>query len=606
MTKVETTQAILPSLSVVESAHRPPESEAREMPITLSSGPQVVRFGAYEVDLRAGELRKQGLRIRLPEQPFQLLAILLEHPGQVVTRDELQKRLWPDGTFVDFEQGLNAAVRRLREALDDSAEAPRLIETLPRRGYRFIGALAASAGRIESLAVLPLANLSGDPEQEYFTEGLTEALISTLAKIGALRVTSRTSAMRYKKTDKSLPQIARELNVDAVVEGTVQRSGERLRISAQLLHAPTDTHLWAESYDRDLRDVLALQSEVAQAIAREIRIKLTPVDQARFAEARPVVPEAYEAYLKGLYHWNKRNKEDLKKGIHWFQQAIAKDPTYSPAHLGLADCLSVLGWGGFVAPDEGCGRAKRLLPEALEMDHASGEAHASLGFATMLYDYDFTTAETEFERSIELSPRYATAHHWFGLYLALMGRFEEGYTEIKRAIRLDPHSAQIRVTLGFVFSCWRRYDQAIEQYERALEMDPNFLWAHCNMGFTYVDQSKYDRGIAAGRRAVELSQGAMSMIALLGYEYAVAGRLAEARKTLEQLREISKQQYVTSYVVARIYAVLREADEALHWLGTAYQERAAWMVLLKVDHPFDYLRSDPRFQDLMRRMNFPA
>lgn len=564
-----------------------------------------VRFGVFEVDLRAGELRKQGIKIKLQEQPFQILQMLLEHPGGVVTRDELQKRIWPSDTFVDFEQGLYNAIKRLREALGDSPETPRYIETLPRKGYRFIGRMKAIAPRIESLVVLPLENLSRDPDQEYFAEGMTDSLTSNLAKIGALRVVSRTTAMRYKKTDKTLPQIARELNVDAVVEGTVQRSGDRVHISAKLLDASTDTHLWAESYDRVLTEVLALQTEVARAIANEIQVKLTPVDQARFPEARPVVPEAYEAYLKGLYHWNKVNREDLKEGIHWFQQAIAKDPRYSAAHLGLADCLSVLSWGGFVAPDEGCGRAKRLLLEALEMDRGSGEGHASLAFAIMLYDYDFTTTEREFERSIELSPRYATAHHWYGLYLALMGRFEESYTEITRAIRLDPHSAQIRVTLGFVFWCWRRYDQAIEQYEKALEIDPDFVWARGAMGYTYVDQSKYDRGTAAGRRAVELSQGDPSVVALLGYDYAVAGDLAEARKTLEQLQEISKQQYVTSYVVAIIYAALRETDEALRWLETAYQERAAWMVVLKVDRAFDYMRSDPRFQDLMRRMNFP-
>jgi TolB-like protein/Tfp pilus assembly protein PilF len=574
------------------------------MSVTPSSGPQIVRFGAYEVDLRAGELRKQGLRIRLPEQPFQVLAILLEHPSEVITREELQKRLWPDGTFVDFEQGLNAAVKRLREALGDSAENPHFIETLARRGYRFIGSLAAKPGRIESLAVLPLENLSCDPEQEYFAEGMTEALITALAKIGALRVASRTSAMQYKGIRKPLREIARELGVDAIVEGTVQRSGERLRISAQLLHAPSDTHLWAESYDRDLRDVLALQSEVAQAIAREIRIKLTPVDEARLAQARPVDPEAYEAYLKGRYHWNRRSGEGLKKGLQYFQQAVAKDPNYAAAYVGLADCLSVLGWTGFVAPDEGCGRAGGLIIQALEMDRGSGEAHASLGFATMLYDYDFATAEKEFERSIELSPRYATAHQWFGLYLALMARFEEGYTELKRAVRLDPHSLMIRVTLGFVCWCWRRYDEAIEQFEKVLETDPSFLWAHCNMGFTFADHSMYERAIAAGRKAVELSQGAPTFVAFLGYEYAVAGHLVEARKTLEQLQVLSKQRYVTPYLVARIYAAMGETDEALRWLETAYQERTAWMVILKVDTLFDHSRSDPRFLDLMRRMNF--
>jgi tetratricopeptide (TPR) repeat protein len=435
---------------------------------------------------------------------------------------------------------------------------------------------------------------------------MTEALITTLAKIGELRVVSRTSAKQYKGVHKPVREIARELEVDAIVEGSVLRAGRRVRITAQLIDAARESHLWAESYERDLRNVLALQSEVAQAVAREIRVKLTPVDQARFAEARPVDPDAYEAYLKGRYHWNKRSGEGLKQGVQWFQQAIVKDPTYASAHMGLADCLSVLGWGGFVAPNEGCGRGSSLVFRALEMDRGSGEAHASLGFATMLYDYDFANAEREFERSIELSPRYATAHQWFGLYLALMARFEEAYTELMRAVRLDPQSLMIRVTLGFVCWWWRRYDQAIEHFERALEIDPNFIWAHGDMGFTYVEQLKYDDAIAAGRKAVELSQGAPTFIALLGDEYAVAGRLAEARETLEQLQELSKQRYVTPYGVARIHAAMGESDEALHWLESAYRERAAWMVVLKIDPRFDNMRSDPRFDDLVRRMNFPA
>ncbi len=565
-----------------------------------------IRFGAFELDFRASELRKQGTKVKLQEQPFQILQVLLRRPGEIVTREELQQKIWPSDTFVDFDHGLYNAIKRLREALGDSAETPRFVETLSRRGYRFVGTIECDGPQVRSLAVLPLENLSHDPEQEYFAEGLTEALIMTLAKIGELRVVSRTSAMQYKGVHKPLREIARELEVDAIVEGSVLRAGRRVRITAQLIDAAKETHLWAESYERDLRNVLALQSEVAQAVAREIRVKLTPVDQARFAEARPVDPDAYEAYLKGRYHWNKRSGEGLKKGVQWFQQAIAKDPTYASAHMGLADCLSVLGWGGFVAPDEGCGRGSSLVLRALEMDRGSGEAHASLGFATMLYDYDFANAEREFERSIELSPRYATAHQWFGLYLALMARFEEAYTELMRAVRLDPQSLMIRVTLGFVCWCWRRYDQAIEHFERALEIDPNFIWAHGDMGFTYVEQLKYDHAIAAGRKAVELSQGAPTFIALLGDEYAVAGRLAEARETLEQLQELSKQRYVTPYVVARIHAAMGETDEALHWLESAYRERAAWMVVLKIDPRFDNMRSDRRFQDLMRRMNFPA
>ena len=571
----------------------------------LPSSSQTVRFGVFELDLRAGELRKQGIKIKLQEQPFQILAMLLEHPGQVVTREELRSRLWPADTFVDFDHSLNKAINKLREALGDSAESPRFIETLAKRGYRFVRDLQGSPGQIRSLLVLPLENLSRDPEQEYFADGLTEELITKLARISALRVLSRTTAMHYKGVRKPLPEIARELNVDAVVEGTVQRSGERLRISAQLLHAPTDTHLWAESYDRDLRDVLALQSEVAQAIAREVQVKLTPQEQAHFAQVHPVDPEAYEAYLKGRYHWNRRSREGFGKAREYFQQAIAKDPTYAIAYAGLADCLSSLSLWSLVPPDEGCGKAMRLALQALEMDPSLAEAHASLAWATLWYEYDFLAAEREFERSIELNPRYATAHHWFGWFLGMMGRYEEGYTELKRAIRLDPHSSVIHFGLGWVYWCARRYDQAIEQYERALELDLNSAQAHWGLGFAYLYKSLYEPAIAAARKAVELSRGAPIAVAPLGEAYAAAGYRDEAQKILGQLQELSKQRYVTPYMIGRIYAALGKKDEALHWLETAYEEREPWMASLKVEPRFDDLRSDPRFQDLLRRMNFP-
>src|SRR2546427_1574601 len=296
-----------------------------------------VRFGAFELDQDAGELRKQGTRMKLQEQPLQMLQVLLQRPGEVVTREELQQKIWPSDTFVDFDHGINNAIKRLREALGDAAETPHYIETLPRRGYRFIGKIERETPKFRSLAVLPLENLSRDPQQEYFAEGLTEALITTLAKIGELRVVSRTSAMVYKDARKPLREIARELEVDAIVEGTVLRVGHRVRITAQLIDAAKETHLWAESYERDLRDVLALQAEVAQAIAREIRVKLTPLDQARFAEVRAVDPDAYEAYLRGRYHWNRRPSE-FAKAIQCFQEAIAKDSTYVAAYAGLADC----------------------------------------------------------------------------------------------------------------------------------------------------------------------------------------------------------------------------------------------------------------------------
>jgi len=403
---------------------------------------------------------------------------------------------------------------------------------------------------------------------------------------------------------KPLREIARELQVDAIVEGSVLRAGRRVRITAQLIDAAKESHLWAESYERDLRDVLALQSEVAQAIAREVQVKLTPQDLAQF-QPHPVDPEAYEAYLKGRYHWNRRSGEGLGKAVQYFQQAIAKDSTYAAAYAGLADCLSVLGWWGFASPDDGCGKAKGLALRALERDRGLGEAHASLAWAAILYDYDFVTAEREFERSIELNPRYATAHQWFGMSLGFMGRYEEGFTELKRAIRLDPHSMMIQVTLGFVHWCARRYDLAIEQYERVLELDPNFVQAHLDIALAYLHKSMHEPAIAAFRKAVQLSRGASLFIALLGNAYAASGHPDEAQTILKQLHELAKHQYVAPYAVGRIYAALSKKDEAFRWLETAYGARDPLMVCLKTDPGVDDLRSDPRFQDLMWRMNFP-
>jgi TolB-like protein/Tfp pilus assembly protein PilF len=567
---------------------------------------QPVRFGLFEVDLRAGELRKQGVRIKLQEQPLQILAMLLEHPGQVVTREELRSRLWPADTFVDFDHGLNKSINKLREALGDSAENPRFIETLAKRGYRFIRDLQGSPGQIRSLLVLPLENLSGDPEQEYFADGLTEELITKLARISALRVLSRTTAMHYKGVRKPLPEIARELQVEGVVEGTVLRSGDRVRISAQLIHAPTDTHLWAESYERELRDVLALQSEIAQAIAREVQVKVTPEEQAHISQVRPVEPAAYEAYLKGRYYWNQRSGGGLSKGAECFQQAIEKDPGYAMAWAGLADCASSAGWLGFLSPAEGCGKGKRLALRALELDPGLAEAHCSLGWATVHYDYDFLTAEREYQRSIELNPSYATAHQWYGLLLSAVGRFEQACNEVEHAIHLDPPSAIITASLGWVYWISRQYERQFEQLNKTLELDPNFIAAYWGLGLVHLAHSKFEEAIAKMQKAVEVSRGSSLPIGLLGEAYAAAGCKDQAQKVLDQLMEISKHKYVTPYIIARIYSALDNKDEAFQWLERAYLEHSVWMVFLRVDPRLDSLRSDARFDDLLRRMNFPA
>lgn len=566
----------------------------------------IVHFSVFEVDLRSGELRKQGIKIKLQEQPFQILRMLLERPGELVTREELRQRIWPSDTFVDFDQGLHNAILRLRHALSDSAGNPRFVETIPRRGYRFIGAMGGGPRRIEALAVLPLENLSHDPEQDYFAEGLTEALITSLAKISALRVISRTSVMQYKGVHRPLREIARELQVSGIVEGTVTRSGERVRISAQLIDACSDIHLWAESYDRDLRDILALQSEVAHAIAREVQVKVTPQEQAQLAHTHPVNPEAYEAYLKGRYYWNKRTGEGVKKGAEYFQQAIQNDPTYAAAYAGLADCSGIAGWWGFASPDLGCGRAKVAARKALEIDETLADAHASLGWALLHYDWDDLASEREFQRAIQLNPNYATAHQWYGHTLICMGRFEEGLSEVKRAIQLDPLSLPIRVSYAGLLWLTRQDDQAIEQSKKALELDSNYAGLHWSLGLAYVGKGMYESASEELQKASSLSGGAAKFIADLGYSYAIAGNRNATLRILEQLQERSKQSYINSYAIAQIYTALNDKDEAFRYLGDAYCERSSFMAYLRIDPLLHGLHSDSRFQDLLRRLSSSA
>jgi TolB-like protein/DNA-binding winged helix-turn-helix (wHTH) protein/Flp pilus assembly protein TadD len=567
-----------------------------------------VRFSVFEVDLRSGELRKQGVKIRLQEQPFQLLRMLLERAGEVVTREELRQRIWPADTFVDFDQGLQNAILRLRHALGDSAGTPRFIETIPRRGYRFIGAVGGGPGgpdRIEALAVLPLENLSHDPEQEYFVDGLTEALITCLAKISALRVISRTTAMHYKGVRRPLPEIARELQVGGIVEGTVMRSGQRVRISAQLLDARSDTHLWAESYDRDLRDILALQSEVAHAIAREVQVKLTPQEHAQLAQTRPVDPQAYEAYLKGRYHWNKRSGEGVRKGAEYFQLAIEHDPSYAAAYAGLADCAGISGWWGFASPENGCGRAKAAALKALEMDPTLAEAHASLGWAIVHYDYDYSQAEKEFRRAIELNPAYATAHQWYGQCLGYVARYNEGLSKLRRALQLDPLSLIINTSYAGVLWFARRHDEAIDHAHKILELDSNSPLGWWMLGLAHESKGMYEPSITELQKAVYLSGGAAVFVTNLGHVYAVAGQRDDALRILEQLDRDHHHHYLNPYGKGQIYSALRELDEAFHWFDVAFRDRSAWMAVIKADPLLDVLRSDPRYHDLLHRMNFP-
>ncbi|PYX74406.1 MAG: hypothetical protein DMG72_10130 [Acidobacteria bacterium] len=633
----------------------------------------VVRFGAYEVSLQSGEVRKAGLRIRVQQQPMKLLEILLERPGEVVTREELRSRVWADESFGDFDQAVNIAIAKLRSALGDSADNPRFIETLPKRGYRFIAdvsvvdadarpkrsefaagdlpatepgdklqgaglavapkrrlwpalrvivALALvlglpilavwlfrSRGRaptgIRSLAVLPLDNLSGDASQNYFADGMTDELITDLAQISALRVISRTSVMVYKGARKPLPQIARELNVDAVVEGTVLRSGEQVRITAQLIEASTDKHLWSQSYEGELRDTLALQNRVARTIADQIRINLTPQEQAALKNVKVVNPEAYESYLKGRYFWNKRTANGLKVALAYFNQAIEEDPKYAQAYSGLADTYALLGdWEyGVLAPKEAYPRAKAAASKALELDDTLSEAHASLASLGM-FDWDWQSAGKEFRRAIELNPGYATAHQWYAWNLNLLGRQSDAIAEMRKAESLDPLSLIISADMADVLFVARLYDESIQQSRKTLEMDPNFAVARFELGQVYLEKHMHNEAVAQLQKAVQLSEGNPTFIANLARAYFASGKRSEAVKLLSDLKKRSNPSYSNASEIAVIYASLGDTDQAMNWLEKAYAERFNPGVLLRPG--FDPLRSDSRFQNLVHRIGLPG
>ncbi len=455
---------------------------------------------------------------------------------------------------------------------------------------------------IQSLAVLPLANLNADPAQDYFADGMTEALIAELAKISAVRVISRTSVMQYKGAQKSLSDIADELKVDAIVEGSLLYAGERVRISAQLIQAKPERHLWAESYERKISDILALQSEVTRAIAKEINARLTPQEEVRLARVHQVDPEAYHAYLKGRYFWNKRTPDGFKRGIEHFTQAIASDPTYAPAHAGLADCYNLLNDYDVLAPREAVPKARAAANQALAIDSTLAEAHASLGFALARYDWDWIGAEREFQRAIELQPNYAIAHHWYALLLAMMGRFQEAAMEINKAQDLDPLSLIINANIGWLLFFERKYDQALEQLQRTIEMDPNFMSAHVKLGWVYEQQGKFGDAIVEFKNALTISGNDNNILALLGNSYALSGKKTEALKMIAALIAQSQQNYISPYWIAIVYACLGENDHAFRWLSQAYSERSSGLVWLKLEPKLDRLRSDPRFSDLLQKI----
>jgi TolB-like protein/Flp pilus assembly protein TadD len=471
----------------------------------------------------------------------------------------------------------------------------------------WLGGSLEDVPHIKSLAVLPLKNLSGDPMQDYFADGMTEELTADLSKIGAVRVISRTSAMRYKDANKSLPEIARELNVDGVVEGSVERSGDRVRITAQLIHASTDTHLWADSYERDLRNILSLQDEVALDIANEIKITLTPVEKARLSSSAPVDPEAYQSYLEGRYYWNMRTEKGLNKGIECFRQAIEKDPHYALAYVGLAESYITLAAFRIVSNREALPKAKAAALKALELDEELAEAHIPLAVVRAAFDLDLIAAEKEFKRAIELNPNSATAHQWYAEDVCSpLGRHAEAIAEMKRSQELDPLSLAVNFSFGYNLYLARANDAAIAQLQKTLEMDKSQPVAHSYLGRVYVRKRKFAEAMREFESAATLSGGRPFYVAWVGYGYAVSGRSSEAAKILDHLTQLSTTKYVSPYDLAALCAGLGRKDEAVRWLQKAYEERASYFHDVTVEPVFDPIRSDPGFQDLLRRVGLPA
>jgi TolB-like protein/DNA-binding winged helix-turn-helix (wHTH) protein/Flp pilus assembly protein TadD len=623
--------------------------------------PMALEAGACKprIDVSRYELSLNGKRVKLERQPMDLLIFFVRKRDQLVTREEIIDKLWGKDVFVDTDRSINSAVRKLRTVLGDDPARPHYLETVVGKGYRFIGDVdvvglaparvvdtslslpaplvapakigrvivagaammavlvaavwgwlrwrqspASASPQIRSIAVLPLANLSGDPAQEYFADGMTDELITEIAQVGSLRVTSRTSSMRYKATAKTAPEIAKELNVDAVLEGSVARSGERVRITAQLIDARADKHLWANTYETEQKDVLGMEDAVARDVAKQIRLRLTAQEQERLSRSRPVNPQAHEAYLKGLYQWNKRDRAGLEQAIEYFNQAIAIDPNYALPYAGLAQCYVPLTYFGYLRGTEARAKVAAALERALELDDSLAEAHTALGSAKSYYDYDWAGAEKEFRRAIELNPNYATAHQWYAQMLNSEGRGEEALTEHRRALELDPLSLIINSGTGHRLYRLRRYDQAAASLNAAVQLDPGFPSTHWNLGLVYAQQKNFPAAIAELRTAEGLFHDENAVVlGGLGYAYGASGDKARAQAILRHLERRAGAEYVDPYAVALVYAGLKNKDKAFAWLEKAYADRDCWVTFLNAEPALDGLRPDPRFQDLLRRMS---
>jgi TolB-like protein/DNA-binding winged helix-turn-helix (wHTH) protein/Flp pilus assembly protein TadD len=610
------------------------------------------QFGRFRLDAEGHMLFRDGERIALTPKAVELLVLLVEAHGQPLGKEELLEKVWAD-TAVE-EGSLTSHISLLRKTLGDGTDGRQFIETLPKRGYRFaapvitlredgasgeslrqrnffqnlsiriavIGLMIAVAVGIGYLvrrpfqhdqtqkrltvAVLPVQNLTGSPDRDYIADGLTEEIIAELSRYNPekLGVIARTSSMAYRITNKQVQQIGHELGADYVVESSLRAEGEHMRITAQLVRAQDQTHLWSADYDRTLRNLFSLEDEVAQAIALNIGIKLTSATQARLSAQRPINPDAYLAYLRGRYYWNKRSPDALEQSISQFQRAIQLDPAYALAYDGLADAYASQCLISDVAPQEVFPKAKAAALKALELDDGLAEAHTSIAYVRFWYDWDWAGAEAEFKRALNLNPSYATAHQWYAEYLRLMGREQEAIAENRKALQLDPLSLIINMEAGLPYYLEGRYDEAISYFRKTLEMEPNFGLAHCVLGWAFEEKREYSQAIEELEKARQLDDSS-AVLSSLGHAYAMTGHSREARNIIAELQRRSRQRYVSPFFLALVYTGLREDGKALDSLDDAYSKHDWVLVWVNVSGKLAPLHPQPRFADLLRRLNFP-
>ncbi|MHB8410408.1 MAG: winged helix-turn-helix domain-containing protein [Candidatus Acidiferrales bacterium] len=577
----------------------------------------VFRFGVFEIDLQNRELRKRGVRLRLEAKPLQILELMLERPGEVITRKQIQQKLWPD-TFVTFDYSLNTAVNKLRLALGDSAESPRFIETVARRGYRFIasvGMLTAAAtsssaisarATVSSIAVLPFQNYSGQPELEYLSDGLSEAVIRSVSQTPGVRVMAWSTVLRYKGRELNPQDVARELRVQSVLVGSVVPREDGLRLRAELVDAETGWRLWGEEYQRSREEIQTLSEEIARQIGAKMHPQVTPENRKRWGKRYTENAEAYSDYLKGRYHWYKLSAESLKKSVSHFEQAIEKDPNFALAHSALADAYVLFAFIALLPPCEALQKARAAALRALEIDDGLAEVHASCASVTKLYDWDWPKAEREYRKCLELDPNNAIARRGFGAFLSALGRTEEALAEIYKAQELDPLSLLIGVEVAWNLYMARQYEEAAQQAMRTIEMEPEFTATGHVLGLALEQLGKYDEAIERFQKAGKRSAMQQTTIASLAHAYARCGRTQDSEAILNELTATSSQRYVSPYLFGVMHAGLGEIKKAVDWLEKAFETHDVWMIWVNRDPRFDVLRPESRFQDLLRRMNFPA